>query len=225
VTFKRVVLPDSFFTDDELTRAMAGIGMRVSCSKPIKNPNIEDVLLSASLEGLKNDWRTLSLVVDWFIKHSSLINVDRLTRALIELKENELLIAFWSALAQQTGHDLRFNRMRKLYHGDRILIGGDKSQLLLKRNGEDQRFLNTHLVVPNLLLRSRQSDILDTREITQLNSYAYYRVMMGASYRSDVFATLNLAKKTVVPSDLARKCYCAFKTAWDGLRDWKILFF
>lgn len=93
---------------------MAWIGIHVS-AKPLKNPNIEDVLISASLEGLSNeDWRTLSLTVDWIFKHSAIINVDRLTRAITELKENTLLVAFWSSIAKNIKSNIRFKRLALL---------------------------------------------------------------------------------------------------------------
>lgn len=222
MSFKRVILPEKFFTGDELTRAMAGIGMRVATSSPLKNPNIEDVLLSASIEGLNKDWRTLSLVVDWFQKHSSIINVDRLTRALIELKDNKLLLAFWSALAKTTGHDLRFKRMRGLYKGKPILLGDQASELLLKRNGEDERFQKSGLLVPNNLLRVRPNDILDIKELVKLHLGVYYRVLIGPTYRADCFANLEI-KNDSTPSNMARSTYAAFKTAWDTIQDWKKL--
>jgi hypothetical protein len=219
MSFKRVILPEKFFTGDELTRAMAGIGMRVSTSSPLKNPNIEDVLLSASLEGLNKNWRTLSLVVDWFQKHSSIINVDRLTRALIELKDNKLLMAFWSALAKTTGHDLRFKRMRGFYKGKPIVLGGPSAELLLKRNGEDERFQKSGLLVPNNLLRVRANDIQDIKELVQLHLGVYYRVLIGPTYRADCFANFEM-KNVSTPSDAARTTYSAFKTAWDAIQDW-----
>jgi len=222
MSFKRVILPEKFFTGDDLTRAMAGIGMRVATSSPLKNPNIEDVLLSASMEGLKKDWRTLSLVVDWFQKHSSIINVDRLTRALIELKDNKLLLAFWSALAKTTGHDLRFKRMRSIYKGKPILLGDQASELLLKRNGEDERFQKSGLLVPNNLLRVRPNDILDIKELVKLHLGIYYRVLIGPTYRADCFTKLN-NNFECVPSETARFAYSSFKTAWDAIHDWEYL--
>lgn len=221
MSFKRVILPEKFFTGDELTRAMAGIGMRVSTSSPLKNPNIEDVLLSASLEGLDKNWRTLSLVVDWFQKHSSIINVDRLTRALIELKDNKLLLAFWSALAKNTGHDLRFKRMRGLYKGKPILLGEQSSELLIKRNGKDERFQKSRILVPKNLLRDRPSDILDIRELVKTHLGVYYRVLVGSTYRADCFMELNIKNKTA--SETAKQSYSAFKTAWDAKNDWNII--
>jgi hypothetical protein len=219
MSFKRVILPEKFFTGDELTRAMAGIGMRVATSSPLKNPNIEDVLLSASMEGLNKDWRTLSLVVDWFQKHSSIINVDRLTRALIELKDNKLLLAFWSALAKTTGYDLRFKRMRCLYKGNPILLGGPTSEMLIKKNGEDERFQKSSLLVPNNLLRTRLSDVLDIKELVQFHLGIYYRVLIGPTYRADCFARLKSSDNSMI-SVVARSTYSSFKTAWDSSRDW-----
>lgn len=156
------------------------------------------------------------------MKHSSLINVDRLTRALMELKENTLLLAFWAALAKTTGHDLRFKRMRSLYKGRPILLDDKSSELLIKRNGEDFRFKKNCLIVPNNMLRSRPSDILDLHELVKIHLGAYYRVMLGPTYRADCFAELKISKAST-PSETTRRSYSAFKTAWDAKKDWDVI--
>lgn len=151
-----------------------------------------------------------------------MINVDRLTRALIELKENALLLAFWSALAKTTGHDLRFKRMKILYKGKPILLGDKTSELLIKRNGEDFRFKKSCLIVPNNMLRVRPSDILDLPELVKMHIGVFYRVMVGPTYRADCFAELKISKEST-PSETARRSYSAFKTAWDAKKDWEII--
>lgn len=222
--FKRMIFPKDFLTNDKLTEAMADIGIRVGKRPALKSPNIEDVLLSASLEALENqDWRTLSLVVQWFCAHSVIINVDRLTRMLIELEDHKKLIIFWSALAQTTKHDLRFKRLQELYKGKRSLLGdNNSSKMLLKRNGEDERFKNTSLVVPNKMLRKRESDILELKELVKVHQGAYYRVMLGPSYRADCFCEL-MKDKLITASEAARLSYSSFKTAWDAKNDWEII--
>jgi len=221
--FKRIILPKKFLTDDKLTAAMADIGIRVGQKPALKGPNIEDVLLSASLEALENlDWRTLSLVVQWFCTHSAIINVDRLTRMLTELKDHKELVIFWSALAQTTKHDLRFKRLQELYKGRRSLLGDNSSKMLLKRNGEDERFKDTVLIVPNKMLRERESDILELKELVKIHQGAYYRVMLGPSYRADCFCEL-IKDKSITASETARLSYSSFKTAWDAKNDWEVI--
>lgn len=223
MAYKRVILPENFLRGHELTQAMADIGIRVGQKPNKRSPNIEDVLLSASIESLENyDWRTLSLVMQWFLKHSSLINVDRLTRALNVLKDNRKLIIFWSALAQTTKHDLRFKRIQSMYRGKRVLLGDKSSKLLLARNGEDQRFQNTSLIVPNKMLRSRESDVLELKNLIKIHLGLYYRVMLGPSYRADCFCEL-MKNNSIIASEVARLSYSSFKTAWDAKNDWDVI--
>lgn len=222
MSFSRVILPSVFFTGDELTQAMAGIGIHVG-AKPLKNPNVEDVLISASIEGLGNeDWRTLSLTVDWIFKHSAIINVDRLTRAISELKENILLVAFWSSVAKNIKGDIRFKRLASLYRGKRLILGGKTSELFIKRNGEDGRFKTGKLSVPNKMLRSRPSDIVELTELAKLHRGVYYRVLVGPTYRADCLQLLE-TKVNETASSLAKKSYSSYKTAWDVLNDWQMI--
>ena len=223
MAFKRVILPESFLKGHELTQAMADIGIRVGQRPKKTSPNIEDVLLSASIESLENyDWRTLSLVVQWFLKHSSLINVDRLTRALNERQGDKKLIIFWSALAQTTKHDLRFKRIQSMYRRKRVLLGDKSAKLLLARNGEDKRFQKTSLIVPNKMLRSRESDVLKIQDLVKVHLGAYYRVMLGPSYRADCFCEL-MKNSSITASEAARLSYSSFKTAWDTKNDWDVI--
>lgn len=221
MSFSRVNLPESFFKGDELTSAMAGIGIHLS-TKPLINPNIEDVLISASIEALNEDWRTLSLLVDWIFKHSTVINVDRLTRAITELKKDTLLIAFWSTIAKNLHGDIRFKRLASLYKGQKFLLGASSGELFLKRNGPDERFKLGKLIIPNKMLRSRPSDIIDLSDLVKLHRGIYYRVLVGPTYRADCLQLLETSVKQSV-SSLAKKSYSSYRTAWETLNDWKII--
>lgn len=222
MSFSRVTLPSNFFKGDDLTQAMAGIGIHVG-AKPLKNPNIEDVLISASIESLNNDdWRTLSLTVDWIFKHSIIINVDRLTRAITELKENILLVAFWSSIAKNIKGDIRFKRLATIYKGKKLILGGKTGEIFIKRNGEDERFKAGKISVPGKMLRSRTSDIIDLAELAKLHRGVYYRILVGPTYRADCLQLLE-TKVNETASSLAKKSYSSYKTAWDVLNDWQMI--
>jgi hypothetical protein len=201
---------------------MARIGILIN-ARPLKNPNIEDVLISASLEGMnKEDWRTLSLVVDWFFKHSQIINVDRLTRVIAVLKDQPLVQAFWSGLASNVGNDIRYKRLAKIYRGHDIVLGGSVGESFIKRNGIDQRFIKGKLRVPNKMLRQRSVDILDLQGLVKLNRTAYFRVLVGPSYRADCLQALESGLAQSV-SSIAQKAYASYRTAWEAAGDWTIV--
>src|SRR6266850_5386903 len=105
-----------------LTLDMAAIGMNFtvdSHGSSASEPNIEDTLLFASIEGMENrDLRVLAVLVTWFRIHAAWVNADRLTR-LIEMQKSPRVGAFWSALACIHKKDRRFARLAKLYAGPR----------------------------------------------------------------------------------------------------------
>jgi hypothetical protein len=63
-----------------LTSSMAGIGMGFA-AYPAPEPNIEDTIVFASIEGLKNyDLGLLAVLVTWFGIYASWVNADDLTK-------------------------------------------------------------------------------------------------------------------------------------------------
>ena len=81
MAYKRVLMPTEFKTGEKLTCDLVGIGMRFAASPSPTEPNIEDTLVAASLEGILNeDYRVLSLLVDWFDIHVERVNADRLVK-------------------------------------------------------------------------------------------------------------------------------------------------
>ena len=57
----------------------------------------------------------------------------------------------------------------------------------------------------------------------ELNARGYkYRVIMGPSYRADMWAQTELSPE-ISASELARSCYGSFATAWKVIQDRKLL--
>ena len=204
----------------ELTASMIGIGM-VFSGKRKMNPNIEDTLLSASYEGMeRHDLRVLSVLVAWLEEHYQTINADRLIRIVSE--STPRVKAFWSSMAKSLKKDRRFARLQKGYRGKRLDVLSTGTSFQIKRNGEDPRFKDTLLRVPKNILRKRKSDILSQSELVKQHRSYRYRILVGPSYRADMFAELE-NEPTLSTSELARRAYGSFATAWQVKNDWKLL--
>jgi uncharacterized protein (DUF2384 family) len=219
---KRVLTPAAFASGDDLTSDMVGIGMRFAASSPPKEPNIENTLVAASIEGiLKEDYRVLSLLVDWLDIHIERVNVDRLTQ-LVMLSEEQRVRAFWVAIAQWKKRDWRLKRLQKLHSGARVDLVAGGAEFQIERYGEDERFAGTALRVPAKLLRHRPTDVLTAAELSQKHLAYYYRVMIGPSYRADMWALIERTP-SMTSAEIARQSYGSFPTAWEVRRDWLIL--
>lgn len=220
--FKRAMIPLKLLAGSELTAAMAGIGINLAAT-PIPNPNIEDVVLAASFEGLeRDDLRVLALLVTWLGVHAPWLNADRLT-ALVRQQPSPRVRAFWSSIARWLSKDRRFARMAKAYSGPRIDLLATGTEFQIERAGEDSRFAGTPLLVPANVLRDRKGDVLSPGELAQRHRAYRYRVMLGPSYRADMWAELE-EEPSLAPAELARRTYGSFATAWQVKHDWQVLF-
>ena len=200
---------------------MAGIGMRFAI-KPLDNLNIEDTLLAAAVEGMDHDdLRVLSVLVTWVGIYHPWINADRLTRA-VSTGLSPRSKAFWAAIAAWLHKDRRFARMAKLHAGPRVGVLKTGTGFQIKRKGEDPRFENTPLRVPAGILRNRESDVITPSELARIHKTYRQRVLMGPTYRADMWAALKSAP-SLSASELARRTYGSFATAWQVKHDFKIL--
>lgn len=221
MSFKRQFLPSSFPKGDELTSNMYSIGMRFAIKAPKEEPNIEDTLIAASIEGMNGDYRALSLLVDWIDIHYERINVDRLIQLIGTLPDQKVQI-FWVAIAQWKKYDWRFKKLIKRYKGPRLSFLEERGKFQIQKYGEDERFSNTVLIIPSRFLRHRPQDIMPPSELAKKHLAYYYRILIGPSYRADMWALLEHNPKLSL-SELARKSYGSFPTAWKVKRDWILL--
>jgi len=197
---------------DGLTSAMIGIGMAFA-GRAAAAPNIEDTLVAASMEGVeRDDLRTLSVLVTWIGIHHSWINADRLIRA-VKAQKSSRLRAFWAAIARWLHGDRRFARLavlRPKHRGDLLRVGSD---FQVSRRGEDPRFDGGPMRVPAGVLRDRPADVLAPAELARRHRAYRCRVLMGPSYRADMWAALE-AEPSLSAAELARRTYGSFATAW-----------
>lgn len=189
---------------------------------PAPQPNIEDTILFASIAGMEeHDLRVLAMLVTWFGVHAAWVNADRLTR-LVAAQASPRVKAFWAALAAWQKADRRFVRLAKLYAGPRVDVMETGTEFHRKRHGEDSRFAGSVICVAANVLRDRAADVLPPAALARRHRAYRCRVMMGPSYRADMWAALE-QDSTLSASALARKTYGSFATAWHVRRDFVLL--
>jgi hypothetical protein len=200
---------------------MVGIGM-LFAERADPEPNIENTLVSASLAGMEHDdLRTLAMLTTWMEVHQARVNVDRLVRA-VGCVESKRVRAYWAAVGCWLAADRRYARLTKVYRGAKVELLRVGTTFQLERSGEDQRFAGGPLTVPAKVLRDRKHDVLSPAELAKQHRTYRWRVAMGPSYRADMWAAFEAAPD-LSPSELARKTYGSFGTAWQVKRDWELL--
>jgi hypothetical protein len=221
MAFNRAVLPAEPLQAESLTSAMVGIGMSFA-APALVDANIEDTLLFASQEGLeRDDLRVLSVLVTWLGVHTPWVNADRLTR-LVQCQPSPRIRAFWNAVANWQGKDRRFARLAAVQEGGRVDLLPVGTEFQIRRHGEDERFAGTALRVPAKVLRDRAADVLSPEELARRHRAYHHRIMMGPSYRADMWAALE-GDPSLVAAQLARRTYGSFATAWHVKRDFELL--
>ncbi len=209
MAFSRAFAPSPLVQPDELTSRMVGIGMNFAAT-PVPEPNIEDTILFASIEGIeKYDLWVLAVLLTWLGIHAAWVNADRLTK-LVAAQGSPRVRAFWSAVACWQKRDRRFARLASLYVEPRLDLIETGTEFQVKRHGEDSRFEGSAIRVAANVLRDRRH-------------HAYRcRVMVGPSYRADMWAALE-EEPTLSAAALARRTYGSFATAWHVRRDFALL--
>jgi hypothetical protein len=221
MAFSRAFAPSLPAQEDALTSRMVGIGMNFAA--PLApEPNIEDTILFASIEGIaRHDLRVLSVLVTWFGIHAPWVNADRLTK-LVATQDALLVRAFWSALARWLKKDRRFARLAALCVAPRQDLMDAGTEFQVKRHGEDPRFEGSPIRIAANILRDRPSDVLQPEELARRHHAYRWRVIMGPSYRADMWAALE-EDPALSSAALARRTYGSFATAWHVRRDFELL--
>lgn len=223
MAFRRATKPVDSPGEAALTASLVGIGMNLAGpSRSVTEPDIEDTLLFASEEAMDRfDLRLLALLVTWFGTNARFVNADRLTR-LVEAHQSKRVRALWTALARSQRSDRRFLRLSKAYRGRRIDPGIKGSDFLIQRHGEDPRFQGGPLRVAANLLRDRRADILTPSELAARHLAYRYRVLIGPTYRADMWAALE-REPSLTATMLAKRTYGSYATAWNVKKDFALL--
>ncbi|MEN9580941.1 MAG: hypothetical protein RJA70_3950 [Pseudomonadota bacterium] len=221
MAFSRATSPEPTPEPDELTARMAGIGMNFA-AKAEANADIESTLLHTSALGMDNgDLRVLAVLTTWLGVHHAHVNADRLVR-LVGAHSSERVQAYWSAIATWLKKDRRLARLTAAYGGSPTELLPTGTEFQLKRRGEDERFTGSKLRVPKGTLRDRHEDVLSPEVLVRRHAGYRNRVLMGPSFRADVWTALEHAPDLSI-SDIARKASCSFATAWQAAQDYRLL--
>lgn len=222
MAFSRKIMPREEHLDQQkLNGDLVGIGMNFG-TNGTENPNIEDTILRASIEGLENDdLRVLSVLTTWLEVHFAALNVDRLTR-IVAAHPGARVRAYWSSIARWLKADRRFAKMAHIYKGEQVNLLTAGSDFQIKRRGEDQRFAGAPMRVPAGVLRDRPEDVLSPAQLAQVHKGYQWRTVIGPSYRGDMWAEL-VKHPNLSAAELARRAYGSFATAWAVKRDWNVL--
>jgi len=222
MSYKRPALLSARPDDINFTRAMAGVGMNFA-SEADYSADIEVTLLHASLLGMEeHDLRVLSVLSTWLGVHHRHLNVDRLIRGARELTSQRAR-GYWAAVATWLTQDRRFHRLLSLHEGAPVELLQVGSAFQITRHGEDERFKGSALLVPKGALRDRVVDVLTPVTLAQRHPVYRGRVLMGPSWRADVWVALE-QNPNVSVSELARRVGCSFATAWQVAQDYSVLY-
>lgn len=222
MAFSRKLLPSNGALDEQaLLSNFVGIGMNFMAN-PAKDPNIEDTVLAASIEGMEqNDLRVLSVLTTWIGTHSAVLNVDRLIK-IVASNASERVKAYWSAIAMWQIKDRRFMKMIHVYGGPIIDLLGVGTDFQIRRHNEDKRFAGSPLRIAANTLRARESDVLSSTQLARLHSVYRWRIIIGPTYKADMWAELE-KNAQLSTAELARMAYGSFATAWKVRKDWGVI--
>ncbi len=151
----------------------------------------------------------------------ALVNADRLVR-LVGAHPSRRVRAYWSAVGTWLRKDRRFARLVVAYAGPPVDLLPTGTDFQIKRRGEDERFVVSKLRVPKGTLRDRDEDVLSPEALTRRHAGYRNRVLMGPSFRADVWTALEHAPDLPI-ADVARKASCSFATAWQAAQDYRLL--
>ena len=204
-----------------LTSDMVGIGMNFAAESD-RAALIEETLVHASALGMnEHDLRVLAVLTTWLGVHHKYINADRLVRCVCE-HPSERVHAYWAAVAQWLSKDRRFVRLAKLRDGPSVELLPVGTDFQIARRGEDERFAGSALRVPTGTLRDRPADVLSPEVLVRRHAGYRNRVLMGPTWRADVWTVLEDEPEVTV-AEAARRAGCAFATAWQVVQDFRLL--
>lgn len=221
MAFSRVTALEPMPAPDLLTARMVGIGMNFAAEAEA-DADIEGTLVHAANIGMdEGDLRVLAVLTTWLGVHRAHVNADRLVR-LVAAHPSARVRAYWAAIAAWQAKDRRFARLRGVYDGAAIELLSTGTAFQIERRGEDPRFVNSPLLVPNGTLRERVEDVLSQEALVQRHAGYRNRVLMGPSFRADVWTALEREPDLSI-AELARRASCSFATAWQVAQDHRLL--
>ena len=206
---------------EQLTARMVGIGLAFA-AEPDVDADIESTLVFASVSGLDHDsLRTLAVLTTWLGVHHAHLNADRLIRLVAEQRSLRVR-AYWAAIAHWLKKDRRLARLESFYDDAPVELLMSGTAFQIARRGEDVRFACSKLLVPTGTLRDRAEDVLPPHLLVQRHAGYRNRVLMGPSFRADVWTVMEKEPDLSV-AEIARRAACGFATAWQTAADFRLL--
>jgi hypothetical protein len=200
---------------------MVGIGMNFAAKAQL-DADIESTLLHASAVGMdEGDLRVLAVLTTWIGVHHAHMNADRLVR-FVGAHPSQRVRVYWAAIATWLKKDRRLARLADAYQGPPIELLPTGTAFQIKRRGEDERFVDSPLRAPLGTLRDRSDDVLRPEVLVRRHAGYRNRVLMGPSFRADVWTVLEKTPGLSV-ADIARSASCSFATAWQAVQDFRLL--
>ncbi len=221
MAFRRTTSPEVMPAPDDLTARMVGIGMNIAAAAQ-PDADIEGTLVFASALGMDDgDLRVLAVLTTWLGVHHAHVNADRLVR-LVGTHPSARVRAYWAAVATWLAKDRRLARLAAAHTGDPIDLLPTGTAFQLERRGADPRFQGGALRVPNGTMRDRPADVLTPEALVRRHAGYRNRVLMGPSFRADVWTALERAPDLSI-TEVARQAACSFATAWQATQDYRLL--
>lgn len=221
MAFSRAALPEPTPAADELTARMVGIGMSFAAA-PEVDADLEGTLVHASTAGMVDgDLRVLAVLTTWLGIHHMHVNADRLVR-LVGAHSSARVRAYWASIAAWLEKDRRLARLAGAYEGEPVELLPTGTEFQIKRHGEDERFVESALRAPTGTLRDRPQDVLRPEVLVRRHAGFRNRVLMGPSFRADVWTVLEKEPGLTV-AEVARRASCSFSTAWQTVQDFRLL--
>jgi hypothetical protein len=185
--------------------------------------DIESTLVHASALGMDDgDLRVLAVLTTWLGVHHTHVNADRLVRQ-VGAHPSERVRAYWAAIAAWLRKDRRLARLATRLRGraGRAAANRDRSSrcnVAARMSASRSRSCSPRRA-PSVTAMTTCS-----RRRPSIRRHAGYRnrVLMGPSFRADVWTTLEHAPGLSI-ADVARKASCSFATAWQAAQDFRLL--
>jgi len=206
--------------DEDINSLLSGIGCSLGAA-PSQNADIEYTLFLASEESLKHlDFRILGLIVQWIDIHDSYLNHPRLLRFI--KTASSITQRFWRAIAQWKQENRKWNRFLLFETpSSRFALLPVGTEFQIQRKGEDSRFENTDLRIPDGVFRAREGDVLSQKQLIRFHRTYRHRVCIGVCLRADLWSLLE-ENPNLTPTQLAKRIGCAFASAWEIKKDFML---
>ena len=216
----RAIAPALAPSTDALTADMVGIGMLVG-GDGSRDPNIEDTLLFASVDGMERGRPARAGGAGHLVRRPLRARERRSAhpaRGAAGVEAGPRLLERAGALASRRP-PLRAAGAQLPGTAGRSADDRDRLPGRTARRGPALR--RVELRAPANVLRDRPADVLTPAELAKRHSAYRWRLVIGPTYRADMWAALE-REPGLSAAALARATYGSFASAWQARRDFAV---